>query len=538
MDTKSDLVESFSSSRSMRTTLDEIKCLPLGVALGWSDRDSRLIVSEFKGNDGPIEASGKVRIGDSLVSVNETDLTKFERSSQTLRTLRETPMPWTLQFESKRVETKTTSSPQQRERRKTRKATKRRYTNTARRRSTRTRKKKDRQARVAPPPPHVPEKPCSEKDILGRVYHALDRMFSPIHINVRNISYWHTNRARLGHAKFTFRGTSQRPVSRRKGPSEKYDASIYVDLKNERTNKYIVEKHFVGAFPTEQEALQAADIAASRRDIEISLRTPLDRRLQTHYHIFLVSDVFSNLSLTSRYAAVFDVLMNELWDSRRAAFTHGTNPTRWKKYGTVSKHVCDLPEYRYFLRNFVLNLKSPEEYSTTNKHITKTTETTSKELYTLLTHRDMLQQFNNAVLKEDSEDLAARTHHWASTAKKGDDPKKVRAHFVKCQLRLCTATISLQRIYLRHLSRRMHREYLKRHRAATNLSRFYRGYLGRMFTLAYRNIRTESTLVIQSFRRGTFFFIILVFFVSLLNFQQHKHQACSDVGVQSSIVNF
>ena len=64
----------------------------------------------------------------------------------------------------------------------------------------------------------------------------------------------------------------QRPVSRR-GPSENYDSWIYVDHKNERTNKYVLDKHFVGAFETEEEASQAADVAANRRDVAVALRT-------------------------------------------------------------------------------------------------------------------------------------------------------------------------------------------------------------------------------------------------------------------------
>ena len=141
------------------------------------------------------------------------------------------------------------------------------------------------------------------------------------------------NRHRLGHAKFTFRGTTQRPVSRR-GPSQNYDSWIYVDHKNERTNAYVLDKHFIGAFETEQEAMQAADAAANRRDVTVALRTPLENRLQTHYQVFIVSQHFENQSLECRYADVYQVLMNELWNSRRAAHTHGPHPTRWKKFGT------------------------------------------------------------------------------------------------------------------------------------------------------------------------------------------------------------
>ena len=89
--------------------------------------------------------------------------------------------------------------------------------------------------------------------------------------NTQQQNHRYVNRHRLGHAKFTFRGTMQRPVSRR-GPSENYDSWIYVDHKNERTNKYVLDKHFVGAFETEEEASQAADVAANRRDVAVALR--------------------------------------------------------------------------------------------------------------------------------------------------------------------------------------------------------------------------------------------------------------------------
>ena len=250
--------------------------------------------------------------------------------------------------------------------------------------------------------------------------------------------------------------------------------------------------------------------------------TPLEKRLQTHYQILMISTHFENQSLECRYAVVYQVLMNELWDSRRAASTHGPHPTRWKKFGTVSKHVCDLPEFRYFLRTFELILKTPEEFGSDDVTTSQTTR-----------NKELLRQLTAVMMKGESEELNVRSHEWANTANSAN-PKKVRADFVKCQLRLCRAAVVFQRVYRRHLSRRMYRVYVKRHRAATMLSRVYRGYCDRVFTSAYRKIRTRSAIKLQSFRRGVSRIHIINHFENSQSRQIHRY---SDGDEQSHIVD-
>eukprot|EP00940_MAST-03C_sp_MAST-3C-sp2_P000333 g333.t1 len=127
-------------------------------------------------------------------------------------------------------------------------------------------------------------------------------------------------------------------------------------------------------------------------------------------------------------------------------------------------------------------------------------------------HMALIQQLHDtASFGNDDErsTIAMRSHHWASTART-KDPAKLRNHFVQCQIQLGKAAVCFQRNYRRHLSRRMHRMWLRRQRAVICMQRVYRGYVSRVFCLKremcerryFFDVLLPKAILIQQAYRG------------------------------------
>eukprot|EP00939_MAST-03C_sp_MAST-3C-sp1_P004557 g4557.t1 len=380
----------------------------------------------------------------------------------------------------------------------------------------------------------------------------------------------------MGHKQFRFRGVHLRPVSRRT-EAEKYDIEICTNFLHHKTERVIVQKAIVDAQQSEEDALEAAEKAAYARDFGPTESTSLENRLQTHFRITVVSERFRFLNLVERYSIVFESLMGEFWDAKRLSTLRG--PSCWKSYGTTGVAVRNLPPYRYFFRQFTLQLKSPEEWhmptfqsstleqrygdsligtgvvrsreamnakrlarfisesectgqsisnvtsirfdglvNTTTSCVSSSSHHSSSRTSNIalfdddrssfrdgtLSRRTLVQQLNDTVsfgADGARSAIAKRSHQWASSAD-SKDPAEIQRHFLKCQVRLGKAAICFQQNFRRHLSRRMHRAWLRRHRAAICIGRLYRGYVSRVYVKEFRIVCTDAATALQSFRRA------------------------------------
>jgi len=75
-------------------------------------------------------------------------------------------------------------------------------------------------------------------------------------------------------------------------------------------------------------------------------------------------------------------------------------------------------------------------------------------------------------------------------------------HMINYLDKILPAVLTMQHIYRERLNRRFLRWWFKRHRAATWISRLYRGYCARIYSSSYRLIRSSASVKVQSVRRG------------------------------------
>jgi len=191
----------------------------------------------------------------------------------------------------------------------------------------------------------------------------------PLHVDVRNDSYWYNMRARMGPKKHAAL------IVKHNDHIQRWESFIFKMKLREEDMEMAPKKSLVGNHKTKWAAYKAAEAAARERDANPAKNKKLadilhpDKILSTHFRILVVSEKFHQMSLIERHSLVYQELtramgFNIVPDTDPLCIHNESQPSKpvdWKaglgrcaptklKFATVfGPAVCALDVFRFLL---------------------------------------------------------------------------------------------------------------------------------------------------------------------------------------------
>ena len=131
------------------------------------------------------------------------------------------------------------------------------------------------------------------------------QLLTPIHAEVRNLSYWYAMRRKLGPKK-------QGALLTRQLQSGKWESSIWKMLPREEDMEIVPQKAFLNTHKTRWAAFKNCEKACKERDANPANTNPnMDpsKILETHFHLIVISTKFDRLSPAERLSLVYEALL-------------------------------------------------------------------------------------------------------------------------------------------------------------------------------------------------------------------------------------
>lgn len=150
-------------------------------------------------------------------------------------------------------------------------------------------------------------------------------LLSPLHFEVKNLSYWHAMRHRLGPKKHAALITRQNPNNNR------WESYIYKMAPREEDGEIVPKRTFCATHKTKWAAFKNCEKACRERDSNPAEVKNKDGKLplvdpknilETHYHMLIVSPKFDRLNQHERLELVYEALLEECGQQLQ-----GTSPT-------------------------------------------------------------------------------------------------------------------------------------------------------------------------------------------------------------------
>jgi len=130
-------------------------------------------------------------------------------------------------------------------------------------------------------------------------------LLTPIHAEVRNLSYWYASRKKLGPKKHGALITRQMQ-------SGKWESNIYKMKMNDETLEMTPQKVFLANHKTRWAAFRNCEKACKERDANPATTNPNtdpSKLLETHFHLVIISAKFDRLTPAERLSLVYEALL-------------------------------------------------------------------------------------------------------------------------------------------------------------------------------------------------------------------------------------
>ena len=130
-------------------------------------------------------------------------------------------------------------------------------------------------------------------------------LLTPIHAEVRNLSYWYSSRKKLGPKKHGALITRQMQ-------SGKWESNIWKMKMDEETLEMVPQKVFLANHKTRWAAFRNCEKGCKERDANpasTNLDADPNKLLETHFHLVIISTKFDRLSPAERLSLVYEALL-------------------------------------------------------------------------------------------------------------------------------------------------------------------------------------------------------------------------------------
>ena len=144
---------------------------------------------------------------------------------------------------------------------------------------------------------------------------ASSTALSPVHVDVRNESYWYRERSRLGPRKHNAL------VVKQNAKSAAWEAFVFKLKPRESDGEIVPTKTIVSRSKSKWLAYKSCEQGAKDRDCcptdnkKLAAAVDIDRLLSTHFRITVVSDRFHRLNSVERIALVYDEILKKVGES-------------------------------------------------------------------------------------------------------------------------------------------------------------------------------------------------------------------------------
>jgi acid stress-induced BolA-like protein IbaG/YrbA len=151
------------------------------------------------------------------------------------------------------------------------------------------------------------------KDILNSL--LTSSYLSPIHVAVRNESYWYRMRKKLGPKK------QNAMIVKLNTTTNFYEAYMYKMKLRESDAEIVPKKHWINRNVSKFATYKYCEEGCKQRDMnpanhkKLAVTIDPEKLLSTHFHITVVSELFQRMSNTQRVAVVYDELLKQLGES-------------------------------------------------------------------------------------------------------------------------------------------------------------------------------------------------------------------------------